>query len=292
MQYPILRKSSAIMSRIRNWVRIQRCQFNYNLIADFISCDEVRIVNSINGSAVSMDNVDGCTISLRQNTLMISCAESCTSLETKIISFLKKENIVGNKITVPEPEKFIRKNIKHAHELGRPVSDEAKIKRKEKSFENRNAPKVSRFKTVIEATDAAGDEAGVWLIITERAKQTAEQSCFEDPDYVYKALKDLAYTAKFSCDHQGLGTTWNKFLGELGSHDFVPNTSNNTINKYPAEYHIIHDGEKLSIEAHIRKGTGLAKDCLRIYIVQPRKPGEPVIVAQIGAHLPTADRSH
>lgn len=280
------------MNRIRNWIRIQRSKYNYNLIADFISCDEVRIVNPINGTTISMENIDGCTISLRQSTLMISCAESCNILQKKIISFLTQEKIIGKKISVTEPEKFIRRNIKHAHELGRPVSEEAKNKRKEKSLENKNTPKDIIFKTVIEATVAAGVEAGVWLIITERAKQTAEQSCYEDPDYVYKALKDLAYTAKYNSDHQGLGTTWNKFLGELGSHDFIPNTSSNTINKYPAEYHIIHNGEKLCIQAHIRKGTGLAKDCLRIYIVQPRKHGDPLIVAQIGAHLPTADRSH
>lgn len=280
------------MKRIQSWIRIQRSKFSPNLIAEFNSSDEVRIVNSHCHNTLSVENIDGCTISLRQNVLMISCAESCDSLQRKIINFLTQEKIIGKKIFIPEPEKFIRKNIKHAHELGRPVSDEAKIKRRDKTITHRSNSKENIFKTLIDATIAAEEESGAWLVLTERAKQTAVESCYEDPDYVYMVLKDLAYTAKYNCDHQGLGTTWKKFLGELGSHDFVPNTSSNTINKYPAEYHIIHDGKKLSIEAHIRKGTGLAKDCVRIYIVQPREPGEPVIVAQIGAHLPTADRSH
>jgi len=280
------------MNRIRNWIRIQRSKYNYNLIADFISCDEVRIVNPINRTSISMENVDGCTISLRQSTLMISCAESCNILQKKIISFLTQEKIIGKKISVTEPEKFIRKNIKYAHEFGRPVSEEAKNKRKEKSLGSETETKHKTFKSVLDATIAAEEEAGPWLIILQRAKETAKDSCFEDPDYVYEALKHLAYTAKYNGDHQGLGTTWNKFLGELGSHDYVPNTSINTINKYPNDYYITYQGERYSIEAHLRKGRGLAKDCLRIYIVQPRKPGDPVIVAQIGAHLPTADRSH
>ena len=186
------------MNRIRNWIRIQRSKYNYNLIADFISCDEVRIVNPINRTSISIENVDGCTISLRQSTLIISCAESCNILQKKIISFLTQEKIIGKKIPVAEPEKFIRKNIKHDHELGRPVSEEAKTKRREKSLSNGTKAKQRIFNTVIEATVAAEEEAGPWLVILQRAKDTAKESCFEDPDYVYEALKHLAYTAKIT----------------------------------------------------------------------------------------------
>lgn len=86
--------------------------------------------------------------------------------------------------------------------------------------------------------------------------------------------------------------SWAEFLGQRGSHDFVPNSSPDTIKRFYKEYHIRYQGEDLCIEAHIRQGNGSADECLRIYIVQPRKPGDPVIVGQIGAHLPTDERAH
>ena len=86
--------------------------------------------------------------------------------------------------------------------------------------------------------------------------------------------------------------SWAAFLGERGSHDFVPNSSPDTIKRFYKEYHIRYQDEDLCIGAHIRQGNGAADECLRIYVVQPRKPGDPVIVGQIGAHLPIADRSH
>jgi hypothetical protein len=73
-------------------------------------------------------------------------------------------------------------------------------------------------------------------------------------------------------------------LGRISSAD--------TIKRYYKEYHIRYQGEDLCIEAHIRQGNGSANECLRIYVVQPRKPGDPVIIGQIGAHLPIDGRSH
>jgi hypothetical protein len=145
---------------------------------------------------------------------------------------------------------------------------------------------------VLEAALAAEEAAGNWLVLAERAKTTADASNYIDPDYVHQALMDLAHTARHNSDHQGLGMSWADFLGQRGSHDFVPNSSPYTIERYYKEYHIRYQGEDLCIAAHIRQGNGSADECLRIYVVQPRKPGDPVIVGQIGAHLPIADRSH
>ncbi|GBL23658.1 hypothetical protein EMGBS6_04430 [Opitutia bacterium] len=189
-------------------------------------------------------------------------------------------------------EVFRRKNIRHAHEMGRPVSEEAKAKRRERREEAVADRPLARFATVIEAALAAEETTGPWLVLTERAKQTARESNYVDPDYVYQALVDLAHAARHNSDEHGLGMSWADFLGQLRGHDFVPNTSPNTIKQYHSAYHITYRGELLSIQAHIRQGTGSAKDCLRIYVVQPRKPGDAVIVGQIGAHLPTDERAH
>ena len=145
---------------------------------------------------------------------------------------------------------------------------------------------------MLEATLAAAEAAGAWLTLTERAKKTAGESNYVDPDYVYQALVDLAHAARHNSDHQGLGMSWADFLGQRGSHDFVPNSSPDTIKRYHKEYHIRYQGEDLCIEAHIRQGNGSADECLRIYVVQPRKPGDPVIVGQIGAHLSIDGRAH
>jgi hypothetical protein len=176
--------------------------------------------------------------------------------------------------------------------MGRPISEEAKAKRRIRREESANDRTPARFASVIEATLAAKADSGEWLILSDRAIQTAKESSYTDPDYVYQALIDLGHTAEHNAEHRGLGISWAEFLGKLGSHDFVPNTSTNTIKRFHGEYHIRHENEERCIASHIRQGTGSARDCLRIYVVQPRKPGDPIIIGQIGAHLPTDERAH
>ena len=275
------------MSRIRQWTRIQRSRVAQPLIAAFLPNDEVRLVTASN-----LENSDGCTLSIRQNHLLIACTNSYNWIEDKITDFLRDEKLIGKGESLDETKKFVRKNIKHPHEIGRLFSEQAQIKKKDRGDDDTDNVVQRKFPTILAATSAAEEAAGPWLIFTERAKQTAAESCYNDPDYVYQALMDLAYVAKYNADHNGLGMPWADFLGQLRSHSFVPNTSLNTIERYPNEYHITHGGQRLCIEAHLRQGNGAAKDCLRIYLVQPRKAGDPIIIGHIGYHLPTAERSH
>jgi hypothetical protein len=200
--------------------------------------------------------------------------------------------LIGSGRPSEEIVPFHRKNIRHAHEMGRPISEEAKAKRRVRRDEAVADRPPARFASVLEAALAAAEAAGAWLILTERAKKTAAESNYVDPDYVYQALVDLAHAARHNSDHHGLGMPWADFLGQRGSHDFVPNSSPYTIERYHKEYHLRYQGEDLCIAAHIRQGNGSADECLRIYVVQPRKPGDPVIVGQIGAHLPIDGRAH
>lgn len=290
MIYPLLKPTKKLLSKVQLWVRIHRHRLG--ILAEYRPNDEIRLISATQPPLLSADNICGCTLSVRDARLIIACAATCAQIEEAVAEFLLKAKIIDKGHPAPQPEVFERKNIRHAHEMGRQVSEEAKAKRRERREEAlRNRP-PARFKTVLEATLAAAVAAEGWIVLTERAVRTAGQSRFVDPDYVFKALVDLGKAAKRNAEHKGLGESWAVFLGQLGSHDFVPNSSPNTIKRYFEEYHVHHQGEEFCIAAHIRQGNGSADECLRIYVAQPRKPGDPVIVGHIGLHLPIDGRSH
>ena len=290
MIYPLLKSSEKLVQKVQCWARLHRNRLG--ILADYRTNGEVRIIPASRPPLLDADNLDGCTLSIRDNSLIIACAQTCAQIEEGVAEFLRKAKLIGPGRPTEEVVLFHRKNIRHAHEMGRPVSEDAKAKRRLRRDEAVADRPSARFATVLEATLAAEDTAGTWLVMTDRAKKTAEESNYVAPDYVYQALVDLAHAARHNSDHQGLGMSWADFLGQRGSHDFVPNSSPETIKRFYKEYHIRYQGEDLCIEAHIRQGNGSADECLRIYVVQPRKPGDPVIVGQIGAHLPITDRSH
>ncbi len=290
MIYPLLKPAKQLMEKVQLWARIHRDRLG--ILAEYRPNWEVRLIAATQPPILDADNIAGCTLSIRDNTLVVACCVACASIEKHIADFLRKGKLIGPGRPSEDIEIFRRKNIRYAHEMGRAVSEEAKAKRRERREAAVSVRPAARFNSVIEATLAAEAESGKWLILSIRAKETAKATRYADPDYVYRALVDLAQTAKHNAENKGLGTSWADFLGQLGSHDFVPNTSPNTIQRYYNEYHISHEGEDLCIAAHIRQGNGSAQDCLRIYVVQPRKPGDPIIIGQIGAHLPTDGRAH
>ncbi len=290
MIYPLLKSAEQLILKVQLWARTHRNRLG--ILAEYRPNGEVRFIVATQPQLMDVDNIGGCTLSVRGNSLIISCAQACAGIEYAITEFLRKGKLIGPGRPTTTIEIFRRKNIRHAHEMGRPISEDAKAKRRVRRAESANVRPPARFASVIEAALAAKAASGKWLILSERALQTAEESRYTDPDYVYQALIDLGHTAEHNAEHQGLGNSWAEFLGNLGSHDFVPNTSPNTIQRYYAAYHIRHENDDLCIAAHIRQGTGSARDCLRIYVVQPRKPGDPIIIGQIGAHLPTDERAH
>jgi hypothetical protein len=290
MIYPLLKSTEQLISKVQLWARTHRDRLG--ILAEYRPNDEVRLISATQPQLMDVDNIGGCTLSVRGNSLIISCAQACAGIEYAITEFLRKGKLIGPGRPTTTVEVFRRKNIRHAHEMGRPISEDAKAKRRVRRAVSANVRPPARFASVIEAALAAKATSGKWLILSERALQTAEASRYTDPDYVYQALIDLGHTAEHNAEHQGLGNSWAEFLGNLGSHDFVPNTSPNTIQRHYAAYHIRYENEDRCIAAHIRQGTGSARDCLRIYVVQPRKPGDPIIIGQIGAHLPTDERAH
>ncbi len=290
MIYPLLKPAQYLTSKIQQWARIHRTRLG--ILAEYRPNGEVRLIAATQPPLLSADNISGCTLSVRDNSLIIACAEACAEIEKAVSKFLRKAKLIGQGQPSGQVEVFVRKNIRHAHEMGRQISEEAKAKRRERREEVLSQRPPARFKTVLEAAKAAEKESAGWIVLTERALRTASESNYVDPDYVFRALVDLGKAAKHNAEHNGLGSSWADFLGRLGSHDFVPNSSPYTIKRYHDEYHVRHQGKDLCIEAHIRQGNGSADECLRIYVVQPRKPGDPIIIGQIGAHLPIDGRAH
>ena len=290
MIYPLLKTPQLLLDKIQFWARLHRDRLG--ILAEYRPNGEVRLIPTSQPPLLDADNLAGCTLSIRDNSLIVACAQACAKIEEAVAEFLRKAKLIGPGKPTKEVVPFHRKNIRYAHEMGRPVSEDAKAKRRVRRDEAVAGRPPARFATVLEAALAAEEAAGSWLVLTDRAKKTAKDSNYVDPDYVHQALVDLADAARHNSDHQGLGMSWAEFLGQRGSHDFVPNSSAYTIERYYKEYHIRYQGEDRCIEAHIRQGNGSADECLRIYVVQPRKPGDPVIVGQIGAHLPITDRSH
>jgi hypothetical protein len=290
MIYPLLKPAQELTSKIQRWARIHRARLG--ILAEYRPNGEVRLISAAQPPLLSADNIAGCTLSVRDNSLIIACAEACAEIEKAVAEFLRKAKLIGQGRPSVQVEVFKRQNIRHAHEMGRLISEDAKAKRRERRELALSNRPPARFKTVLEATYAAVRESDGWLVLTERAIKTAGQSRYVDPDYVFKALLDLGKAAKHNAEHNGLGDSWANFLGRLGSHDFVPNSSPYTIKRHHDEYHVRHQGKDLCIEAHIRQGNGSADECLRIYVVQPRKPGDPVIIGQIGSHLPIDGRAH
>jgi len=290
MIYPLLKPAQELTSKIQRWVRIHRTRLG--ILAEYRPNGEVRLIAATQPPLLSADNISGCTLSVRDNSLIIACAEACAEIEKAVSEFLRKAKLIGQGQPTEKTEVFIRKYIRHPHEMGRQISEEAKAKRRERREEVLSQRTPSRFKTVLEAAKVAEQESAGWIVLTERALRTASESNYVDPDYVFRALIDLGKAAKHNAQNRGLGMSWAEYLGQLGSHDYSPNSSSDTMKRYPKEYHVRHEGADHCIGAHIRQGNGSADECLRIYIAQPREPGDPVIIGQIGAHLPIDGRAH
>jgi hypothetical protein len=290
MIYPLLKPAQHLASKIQQWARIHRDRLG--ILAEFRPHGEVRLIASTQPLLVSSDYISGCTLTIRDDALIIACSEACAEIEKAVSAFLRKAKLIGQGQPCGQTEVFVRKNIRHAHEMGRQISEEAKAKRRERREEVLSLRPPARFKTVLEAAKAAELESAGWIVLTERALRTANESNYIDPDYVFRALVDLGKAAKQNAQNRGLGMSWSEYLGQLGSHDYSPNSSSDTMKRYPKEYHVRHQSADHCIGAHIRQGNGSADECLRIYLAQPREPGDPVIIGQIGAHLPIDGRAH
>lgn len=174
MIYPLLKTAEKLVAKVQLWARTHRTRLG--ILAEYRPNGEVRLIPAANIPLLPADNLAGCTLSVRDDRLIIACAETCSEIEKAVSAFLQKAKVIGQARPAAEPEVFKRKNVRHAHEMGRQVSDEARAKRRERREEALSGRPPARFRTVLEATLAAAEAAGPWLELTERAIRTAEES--------------------------------------------------------------------------------------------------------------------
>jgi len=250
------------------------------------SAAEVRLVPIVAsaGARVPLHSRPGCTILLKGESVLVQCAGACLWLEDKIASYLSKRGWVSGVKTLSECPRIERRAVFHDHLAGRAVSAEV-MQRARAERAAKRASRPRRFRTVIEAVRAALAKAGPWVVAVERALLSAAESHYRNPDYIYDLIVALGEAAKMNASG-GVDGSWKDNLYQNGRHDYVANTSKNTVEMYRSHYHVVWEGREVCIGAHVRCGNGSAQDLARVYLATPLKPGGPVILGHIGSHLP------
>jgi hypothetical protein len=286
--FPIV-SELALMPSLKDWAHKRR---NRSLVSvDFRQNDEVRLVPNTKSTPVNRYQGDyGCTLYVQSSFLRIACSDECDWIEKSVSQFLFKKRIISYGVEEVECPKVPRRIPQLVNKKGSATSAPNPYREKKKL--KNNAFKNFKYASVIEAVKAASRDAGAYLIITERALNSAAESNFHDPDYVYKALMDLSLAAQENAKSSGLGKSWKTFLGARGSHDYCSHSSTSTLQRFSKEYSVSHDGNNYNIESHIRKGRGADSEAIRIYLSQPNKKGDPVVIGHVGSHLSTDMKSH
>lgn len=282
MKYTISNPSFSNVSEMaKNWLRRGRRK----LLLEIRSASEVRLVPYPSAGAVALSPQDlpGCTVSISGGCLLVHCSTVCLWLEKALVGFLQGRGLIGQGQPVTDCPRFARRHIVHDHTVGRPVSHKV-LERARAEREARRALKTRRFRSVREALCAAEREAAGWVIVTRRAHDSAADSDYRDPDYIFDLVVDLGRAAEQNST-KGLSGDWRHHLAASGGHDFVPTTSKNTLAMFPDEYHVMHNGRPVCIGAHVRCGMGSGQDLARIYLALPESPGAPVILGHVGSHL-------
>lgn len=287
MRY-VLINSSALATQLKAWSRKPRIKATVH--ADFRHNGEVRLAPiGYSPTATAQLVGDGCTLHVQAGYLLVACCKACSWIEESVCRFLAQKKIIARGVEVVECPVIRR-------QFPRPLSialrsPTALIRRRVKKSAI-SVIKSYKFSSVLEAVKAAQRDAGPMLVVTDRALRSAALSDYNDPDYIYDVLMILAFAAKTNASGSGLGMPWTEFLARNGSHDYTPHSSPVTLQRFRKEYLVVHEGVEYLIEGHVSCGTGSGSYSARIYVAQPARPGQPVVIGHVGSHLPIHSRSH
>ncbi|MFM8551197.1 MAG: hypothetical protein ACKOCD_02625 [Nitrospiraceae bacterium] len=287
MKY-LIQDMDALAPGLKAWSRNPRVKAKVH--ADFRHNGEVRLAPiSYSPTATAQLGDDGCTLHVQMGFLLVACCKACGWIEDAVCRFLADEKIIARGIEVVECP-VIPRQFPRPQSLARSAPVPSVSRRIKKVM--LSVVKQRRVASVLEAVEAAARDAGSSLVVTDRALRSAAVSDYNDPDYIYAALMALALAAKTNAAGSGLGMPWTAFLASNGSHDYSPHSSSTTLQRFRKDYVVVHDGVEYLVEAHLCCGTGSGSDSARIYVAQPARPGQPVIVGHVGSHLPIHTRSH
>lgn len=283
MNYILSHPLPSLGEALKAWIRLPRTKTR--IAAEIRSATEIRLtpLATLSQGLRSPDDVPGCTLSVRGLSLIVACAPSLAWIERTVISLIRQGGVGCTPWVASKPKDWIKSLA--APEIV-PPRQIASPKRKQTQ-----AVRCFKYPTVESACLAAERDAAGWIKLTDRAKSTAKESNFIDPDYIYEALMALGRAAKLNANG-GFGMSWEHYLKRNGAHDYCAHSSEGTLAQFSKVYHVVYMGIRYCIESHIRCGTGNGCDSARIYVAQPSHPGQPVIVGHVGAHLPILARCH
>lgn len=182
---------------------------------------------------------------------------------------------------LPEPKlTFPRRHLQHPHLRGN-CSVAAKATRKDNI-----APQTSYLLSL--AIDEVENDLRGWVVFSATARKTAAEYRYVDLEAVKGALRAIGEAAKINA-RGGLGMTWKRFLASREV-NFSPNSSKTAKTRFREQYEVLCGGVRVLTEAHVCFGTGKPPFIARIYLRQPDKPGDPVIIGSMGPHLDIATR--
>jgi hypothetical protein len=147
---------------------------------------------------------------------------------------------------------------------------------------------VLSFSSVSEAVEVAAKKCNN-IELLETAFQAAQESPFQRPFDIYKALVDLdEITAiwRAAKKDKGSGGDLLHYIRERGwGKRSSMHISDTTRGQYRSHYEFHYQGKKQLFEPHITIGSGDRNSCASIHFVMDHAR-EKIVIAHVGAHLP------
>ena len=219
-------------------------------------------------------------ITIRNGQLTISGSDNTKWIQDEVVSVLKRGRVQLDPI-VTNPVKLERRFIIHDH-----MRTSCSPKRRSSTKDNL---KIQTAHLMIDALHSVEKELGRWVVFSDEAWQSAAKYRYTDLDKVKSALKALAEAARINGEGRGLGMPWEAFMSLRGV-SYSPNSSKTVRQRFSNQYSVSINGKRLLTEAHVCFGVGKPPHCARIYLRQPDKPGDPVIIGSVGPHLDIVSR--
>jgi hypothetical protein len=219
-------------------------------------------------------------VTLRNGQLTIANSSANAWIAAEVIKVLRKARIKLTALPEDTPQ-LARRFVLHAHIKGdcRPRDSKSRA---------RDEGQRQTAHLLLEAVKAASALAGKWVFITPEAIESASKYRFTSPEEITNAILALGEAARINAQG-GLGVSWAAFMKRKGF-AYSPNSSRTAMDMFRDQYHATVNGRKVTTPGHVCFGTGKPPYCARIYVHQPDKPGDPVVIGSVGPHLDIASR--
>lgn len=138
------------------------------------------------------------------------------------------------------------------------------------------------YSDVISAVNKAASQFSDTIIFLDKAKVSAKNSPYKNPERVYEAL-DAIHDVCADWIAGKLTNTWYAAF-KMKGFDYKDKISPTTRGDYGEEYYFIYNGKKLLFEEHITEGKKQPDKCFSIHLYRD-KDKKKVVIGHVGRHL-------